>query len=184
MNRYKRRPWGMQGWIYWILAFFAASFLASVPLVGTLLFVGVWVAAAIIWSQTPKTDLWSYAPVPPVGRTAFPLVVNQEVISDPEHARDLYRITATEGRDIMAALIWEPGNPESRNRVVVRVDLLAEAGPVTCGYLPDYAARMMVPMIQVDADRGLQSVVRAHIFGGDGYQPTFGVWLERLSQTV
>ncbi len=174
----------MQGWIYWILAFFASSFLASVPLIGTALFVGVWVAAAIIWAQTPKTDLWSYAPVPIVGRTSFPLVVNQEVISDPQHAQDLYRIIATEGRDIAAALIWEPGNPQSKVRVVVRVDLLGATGPVTCGYLPDYAARMMVPMIQVNADQGLQSVVWAHIFGGDGFQPTFGVWLERLPQTV
>lgn len=180
MERFKRRPWGLRGWLFWVIAVVAAGIVGNIPAIGEALLVAVLIAAAVVWFRTPRTDAWSYMPVPITGDVPAPIVDGQEVVGESFRHDALYRFVTEHGREAPAVLTWEPGNKHSAGRTAVRVDLLTPGGePVHCGYIPELSSAAVSAMVKANSDQGLRSVARAKVFGGEGPRQNLGVWLYR-----
>lgn len=75
------------------------------------------------------------------------------------------------GIEVSAYLFLEPDNPYDPNAVRIVVN------ESTVGYIPRAEAPLLGPRLRELADRGLQPVCRASVFGGSPDKPTYGIWL-------
>lgn len=170
-----RRPFGMPSWAFWVVAVVVAGVLGNVPRVGMLFTAAVLVAALVYWVRLPKQLPPGVVPI-----TSFEKVVitaRQEVVGESFYQAGIGSVVAAHGRAVQAVLVHEPENKHSPSRSAVRVDLLLNGAPVTCGYLPEVVAPGWVPMLVEARRRGALLTCDADVRGGRESAPSYGVWL-------
>jgi hypothetical protein len=176
--RVKRYPFGIPAWAHWSASILIAGILGNLPLIGGFVALGALVAATVVWMTThrePDRRLVAYAPTPRTGDAALELAGSQEVVGESRHFADIHAAVKLGGRRLRAHLDVEPRNPRHRNAVAVR--LVVPNGMFRCGYLPRHDAEALAPIIRANADRGLNTITSAAVFGGTPDKPNYGVWL-------
>jgi hypothetical protein len=179
--------------VLWIIVLVAAALLALIPVVGWILALVVVVLAIAqqvrvarrrsrVASDAADDDQDASArpharqpDVLPARTVTFPELLREEVVGESHRREAIAKVIEHQGRDVTARIDWDADNRNDSERVAVW--LVDDGRDVLCGYLPRANGLGYLPEIRRLHDEGTVIHVPARIFGGEGDQPDYGIWI-------
>lgn len=160
-----RRPWGLNPWLFWVVALFVAGALGNVPAVGTVLLLLALAGAFVIWFRTPRPRSQVQASASPrivptaEARSSVSSRWGEIEVQGESFRRDSVRrlfeeLGLEEGgvTHQTATLVPEPSNPYDATAVKVLV------GKSHIGYVPAELSAQVTAELRRKRDSGAAPV--------------------------